>query len=404
MDIASLLYGLGSGSIFASRAFLPAFLTSFFLRFGDKIPFMKEVSLFQNLSGEPCWFTHGGVITVLGVLAIIEIAATKFPEVEEGLGEVIKYGKAVVAVLTGLGFMSATDAQFVEEVVAPVVQEAGLMGTLVLPFIGLMVFSLASARVKIMEFLRDMDDDDVLGIRGVLSWAEDTWVLVGTIILIVYPLIMVACLGIVIAALFLIRKYLEHREEQSLIPCSKCQTEMHPCALQCPSCNAENPSPRSIGFFGQSLDYAAPDRDQHELDLAEKRRCPACGTRFKKKHPRQKCERCDHDLFAGPEFQNRYIERVAKRLPRVLFICTGLSFLPVVGFIPGIIYYRTRLASPFSCYMPVGKRCCLKWLLRILLLLLVSVQLIPVLGAVVIPLMAILSYLLYKGGFKTMSP
>jgi hypothetical protein len=60
MDLNSLIYGLGISGLFASRAFLPAFISSAVLRYGDSFPFLKNVDFLQNIGGgEPTWFTNG---------------------------------------------------------------------------------------------------------------------------------------------------------------------------------------------------------------------------------------------------------------------------------------------------------------------------------------------------------
>ena len=44
------------------------------------------------------------------------------------------------------------------------------------------------------------DEDDDLGVRGLLSWLEDGWVVVGLIVLVVYPIVMLLLLGVVAGA------------------------------------------------------------------------------------------------------------------------------------------------------------------------------------------------------------
>ena len=100
-----MIYGLGISGFFASRAFLPAFISSVVLRYGDSFPLLKNVDALQNIGGgEPTWFTNGYVILVLGTLSIVEIGAPTIPEAEEALESVSKYLKAGMVAATYLGF------------------------------------------------------------------------------------------------------------------------------------------------------------------------------------------------------------------------------------------------------------------------------------------------------------
>ena len=66
--IETVLQGVGSATFFASRAFLPAFVTGVLLRFGPSLPFVGDTELIQQLpGGAPHWFTSGWMLTLLGV-------------------------------------------------------------------------------------------------------------------------------------------------------------------------------------------------------------------------------------------------------------------------------------------------------------------------------------------------
>jgi hypothetical protein len=83
----------------------------------------------------------------------------------------------------------------------------------------------------------------------------------------------------------------------------------------------------------------------------------------------------------------------------VLVVCALLSLIPVVGLIPGIIYYRFVLVGAFRRYLPLGKRFLLKWGIRILFFILMAFQWIPALGGLVVPLMAGISYVVFRTSF-----
>ena len=87
-------------------------------------------------------------------------------------------------------------------------------------------------------------------------------------------------------------------------------------------------------------------------------------------------------------------------MPRTLITCLGLSFIPVLGLIPGIIYYKVNLLSSLRCYIPRATGCLTRWVTRLFTLLLICLQPVPILGMFTLPLMALTSYLLYRSALR----
>ncbi|MCB1120193.1 MAG: DUF4126 family protein, partial [Verrucomicrobiae bacterium] len=165
----SLIYGLGISGLFASRAFLPAFISSVVLRYGNEFPFLKDVAFLQNVGGgEPTWFTNGYVILALGVLSILEIAATKIPEAEEAMESVNKYLKTGMVAATYLGFLSAADKSYIEGNL--IVTQAGIMSNVWLFISTANTYICSSIRSGILEVLFEADEDDSLGLRKLIAW------------------------------------------------------------------------------------------------------------------------------------------------------------------------------------------------------------------------------------------
>lgn len=401
MNIEAILYGLGSSTLFASRAFVPAFLTAVTLRFGSSLPHIKDLPILQGTGGEPIWFTSWPCILILGLLSALEIAANKNSEAEELLNDIEKYAKTGMSILTVLGVMQTTDRNFLEKTLLPA-QEAGFFQNTLALLTGGLVYYLSLFRAVIREHLFEGDEDDDLGIRSLLSWFEDIWAIFGVWILLLYPIVMTFLVAISLGVVTLLRKYFAYREEKSKHPCPKCGTPVYPTAMACPNCHTPNDDPKDVGLLGGARQYTTPDREAHPFKLAEKRRCPVCATRLKERSPRQACPACGHQLFADPAFCSTYVSRVTSRLPKVLIICVGWSLIPVLGLIPGMICYRLLLVSPFRRYLPLGRRVLLKWGIRILFFILIAVQWIPGAGGVVVPLMAFVSYTAYRAGFTTL--
>ena len=77
-------------------------------------------------------------------------------------------------------------------------------------------------------------------------------------------------------------------------------------------------------------------------------------------------------------------------------ICFFFSAIPLVGLLPGILYYRLTLIAGFRNYMPTSDRLLRRWLLRLLKLVLVLVQWIPLVGALTLPLVCLVDFLLAR--------
>src|SRR5262245_48496625 len=93
MTAAGLIQSIGSTGLFPSRAFIPAFVTSLLMRFGNDIPFIRDARLLGSVDSTPTWFTHDVTLVILGLLALLEIVATKIPELREAMNEVDYYIK-----------------------------------------------------------------------------------------------------------------------------------------------------------------------------------------------------------------------------------------------------------------------------------------------------------------------
>jgi hypothetical protein len=396
MDLTTLIYLAGASGFFTSRAFVPAFFTAVFLRYGEYFPGLGDLEFIQATGAEPIWFTSNLTIIALGVLSILEIGATKIPEAQEALDGVHKYAKTAMAVLVSMGVLSSRDVGFIEQTVS----QANVLDMSLSAAIGAVVFFLSTLRSGFMEMLALGDPDDDLGIRTLFSWFEDLWSSFGIFVLLIYPFVILVLLGVVVGFLFAARKWSEYREEKSKVPCPACGQLVYACATECPHCHAALPEPKDVGFFGQTVKRPAQPGLAHELRLVSKRRCNKCATRVKERRLPQSCGACGHQILADPAAQAAYAAMVRDRLPKVLGFGFLMSLVPVLGIIPGIIYYRVQLIAPLRAYIPASRGLLLRWLVRILFFVLITLQLVPGLGGFMVPLMALVSYWLYAGYFN----
>ena len=398
MDLTSLLYLTGASGFFTSRAFIPAFFTAVFLRYGEAFPMIGDLPFVQATGAEPTWFTSNWTILALGVLSLAEVGATKVPEVQEMLEGAHKYTKSGLAALVALGVLGSRDVAFIEQTIA----QAGVFDTVVAAVMAGLVFFFNTLRSGFMELLAMSDPDDDLGIRTLISWFEDLWSSFGIFLLLLYPLIIIGLVALVLAFLYTAKKLAERREERSRIPCPTCGELIYASAPACPKCHSKQEAPLDVGFFGQTVERPAQPGQAHALRLVSKRRCPKCATRIKERGLPQTCPECKNTILGEPEDQAAYLGNVQRRLPKVLGITFLMSLVPVIGIIPGIIYYRIQLVAPFRAYIPAGKGLVLRWAVRIIFLILISLQLIPGLGGLMVPLMALISYSIYSAYFKGM--
>ena len=183
MDLTAFIHGLGSISLFSSRAFLPAFFTAVTLRYGDLIPIISGSDLVKSAGSEPTWFTSNWMIFALGVLSILEIIGDKNAEVRQHLHDVTGYIKSSLALLTYLGVISVSDTKIIEKIIT----NTGFFDMIPAVFIGYGVYVLNSWRLSAFSNLIHADEDDELGLQTLISWADDLFATFGVLIIILFP-------------------------------------------------------------------------------------------------------------------------------------------------------------------------------------------------------------------------
>ena len=142
------------------------------------------------------------------------------------------------------------------------------------------------------------------------------------------------------------------------------------------------------------------DLDDHRLRLVANKRCPSCASRLVEKRVGQCCPQCATAVFADSAALHGYLASLGSRLPKTLAICLGLSSIPLVGLIPGILYYRVSLISSLRHYVPGAAGFGVRWLVRMLNLFLLLPQVVPVVGAVTLPLMCWLNFRVFSAAVR----
>ena len=392
MSLPSILYSLASVPMFASRPFLAAFVTALLARFGTHIPWLASSSVVQALAHAPAWFTSWPCLFILAALAAAEVLAVKHSEVRAFLAEFDGWIKSAVAMLVCLAIVDKDTARTIESI-----HKSGIgVSSLLSIGIGVLTYFSASLRHAVFSHVANIDDHDDIGLQSALNWAENSWTVLGLLFLVVFPIVALILSALTALGLWLVERSAERAEQRSKIPCTKCGTPTLPHAIACPACRTKLAAPLAVGVFGQPKAEPATDLVLHAFNLVSRKRCPVCATRLKQRAVQQSCPECKTVTFASRAEFERYLAAITKRLPKTLFICFLLGAIPVIGVVPGVLYYRLAIVSGLRGYIPPLRGCLTKVLVRIINWGIILLQPIPILGALIIPLMCWSSYMIYR--------
>jgi Domain of unknown function (DUF4126) len=397
MNLSALFNSIGSSSLFSTRIFLPALLMALLLRFGPDVPIIQHLGLLAYLQhGHPTWFTSNTSLIVLTALSILEILAQKNPEARKVLQEIDIYIKPAMAILASFGFISSENASFVGRTV----HTAGYSDAIFPLISAVLTWRLSILRQRVATAL--FDHLDGTGLDKLISWLEEAWTVFGVFLLFLFPLLMILMIAAATGAMYALRKRLEYVEDHSKIPCSKCGTMIYPCAVACGSCRQANATPHEVGFLGQSKQEPASDPANQMYRLAEKRRCSVCAARLPARRPKEPCCACGDASACETKFAQAYASYIGQRLPIVLLVSFLMSLVPILGLIVATVFFRMEIVLPFSQYLPLGRNFLLRWGIRLLFLVLIFLQIIPLLGGIVAPLMAYISYSAYRSSYLSL--
>jgi hypothetical protein len=389
---------LGLIPYFTSRAFVPLFASALVARFGAEWGLLANFAGVHLLDSVPAWVTSNAVLLVLGVLASVEVAGHKSPELRELLSLTDTQVKGLAAFVLCLVLAASTDAG-VE--MAAQVRQAGFPDSLSFThfwalLVGAATWFLARLRKAIFLFLVEVDEDDDLGLQKLLSWVEDGLGFLGVLFVVILPVLALVVAGLTLLTLYLVQKYLERQEEKRKIPCDDCSTPNPPCGIHCAACGKPRSQPTQVGLLGTIKETLVTDLDAHRLQLVAQKRCRRCGERLRGKRLDQSCQACGTAPFESAGDLEGYIRRLQAGLPRTLLILLLLGAVPVAGLVAGVLYYRLTLISSLRHYIPRSSRFLGRWTVRIVNLFLICLQPVPLLGALTLPAMCLTNFLVYR--------
>lgn len=393
MTVIQVVAALGMIPLFASRTFLPAFLTGIFLTYPNLFPGMDGVDPVPDGT----MLTRTWVLVTLGILSFLEILADKNPDIRSLMNNAVTYFKPASYMLVSLGLLDNSSVQILNEV-----QLAGFDPMWILFTFGMLaVHWLASLRKDFIEFLEDIDEDDNLFIGKIISWLEDSMVLFGFILLIWSGILMVILYTGLIALFVYMRKKQEKKLEQQKIECSKCGERNMPFAIKCFKCGNKQAQVHQIGIFGQKKDTLISNVKEHQINLISHRKCPSCGNKLQNREVFQKCEYCREELFNEPSIKT-FTKSIDKKFYKIAGVSFLLGFIPIAGFIVSAVLANIYLFSPYRKYIPKGGSFMTKMFIRFLTLLFFIFGV--AFGFIAAPVYCIMRYYIWKGKFKARIP
>lgn len=229
-----------------------------------------------------------------------------------------------------------------------------------------------------------------------LESSSVSWVDYGVAYLLLYPYAVLLLLALGLGAYLGIMRWKRSKELKRRLPCPVCHQPVYRCALFCPVCSAANRHPVTLDWMGVGRrKKPAVMYKQREL-LRSFRRCPRCATPLPKASSCQDCPACGTPVFKSRKQQKRFDRFIQKRFWPVFLVLTVIGFIPILGSLLAVSLYRRRLIEPYNVYISVYKEGLFIMFLAVLRLLF---RLIPFVGIVGIPLLAITENYVYRRSF-----
>jgi hypothetical protein len=260
----------------------------------------------------------------------------------------------------------------------------GAMGALTLAF--------ARARTRIRQGLEAIPGVDELGVLLVLDAGELLFVMGGIALCAFAPtaatLAVPPITVLVTCAWFILRA----REESERIACPACGRSTHRAAPRCPGCGAPR-EPSALDAIGRTVRTPAADMRAHVFALLARCRCPACAEPLQGGGPEACCALCGARAFPSPDGIRMFLRAADRALLRILPVLALIGAVPVIGLVAGLCVLRLSTASAVAAHGRWKHRLVARAVRVGALLAFSLLQVIPFVGAAVVPLIAVASHL-----------
>lgn len=349
----------------------------------------------------PVWLVGTLPIVLLLLITLAEWNVGKEVAIMELLETVMPFVKVVLAIIISQAMLETESAEMLtvllSEETAAIPWWAEAINWLWSAFIGVLTWYASLYRQSYLFFISEFDEDNDLGLLSLYTWMEGLFTAGNILLALIAPIAAIILFALTVLTLHLLRRYLNRQEEKKRIPCTNnCGTLIYGTALSCPKCQTKNSTPLKVGLLGQTTSKYVTNRQSHHWELMAQKRCPRCATRFRGRDMHHICEECGESVLGSPEAVKEYVQYFEAKLPKTLVVSGFLGLVPFAGIILGVVYYRLNLISPMRRYVPVTQGCLGRWGTRLINLVLLTFQPIPVLGAFMLPLMCYISFTIYR--------
>lgn len=294
------------------------------------------------------------------------------------------------ATVSGMAFAGYHVGAFASAAERPV--SALLLGGVGVGAMGALTLAYARARTRIRQGLEAIPGVEELGVLLVLDAGEVLFVIGGMLLCAFAPtaalLAVPPIAGLITWAWFILRA----REASERLACPACATSTHRAASRCPGCGAPL-EPSALDRIGRTTRTPAADLQAHVFALLARCRCRACAEPLHAGGPEACCARCGAWAFPTPDDTQVFLQSADRALLRTLPLLTLIGAVPLIGLVAGLCVLRLSTASAVAAHGRWRHRL-LARAVRVGLLLVFSLfQVLPFVGAAVVPLIAVASHL-----------
>ena len=385
------------------RMFLPVFLYFLTMRLALVWPDYAPELVRQMAEHTPAWQTSTAFLTVFGVLAAIELAAVRNPDIKTFLVEDFdRYAKPIISLLLTLGVMTTAQTLETKKLIegTAMVQTASFGGLAVIMAIaaGCVTGFCCRIRSAVLEQIHAIDPEDDLRLQSLSNYLGEFSLLVVFLILVFLPLLALVLTGIGVLAGVLFQRLWVWYERQHSHSCAACSaagktTSVSDCALICPECGAEQPDVKRVGWFGLSgsspLDGMSPER--HAFRLLAAHRCRWCASPLGRTNA---CPRCGREEWTD-ELRDYYVLQTDLRSGLLLLLALGTFAFPVGGLVLVLMFFRPLAVRPLYVHLSTGDR----FLTGLVMMVLKLLILVPLVILSMVPVVGLLALLPFVGRY-----
>ena len=385
------------------RMFLPVFLYFLSMRLALVWPDYAPELVWQMAEHTPAWQTSTAFLTVFGVLAALELAAVRNPDIKTFLVEDFdRYAKPIISLLLTLGVMTTAQSLETKKLIdgTAMVRTASFGGLAVIVAIaaGCVTGFCCRIRSAVLAQIHAIDPEDDLRLQSLSNYLGEFALLGLFPILVFLPLLALVLTGLGVLTGVLFQRLWVWYERRHSHPCAACAAEgktspVSDCALICPVCGADQPDVKRVGWFGFSgsgpLDGMSPER--HAFRLLAAHRCRWCASPLGRSNV---CPRCGREQWTD-EMRDYYVLQTDLRSGLLLLLALGTFAFPVGGLVLVLMFFRPLAVRPLYVHLSAGDR----FLTGLVMMFLKLLILAPLVILSMFPVVGLLALLPFVGRY-----